>query len=55
MKREEQIEFLAKAKERAGTRAREWQALPSVKAAAKAAYLATVATIREVEKKKANG
>jgi len=46
---------LAKAKERAQTRALEWQAIPSVKAAAKAAYLATVAMLRDLEKKKANG
>jgi hypothetical protein len=55
MTREQQIEFLAKAKERAEARAREWHANPKVKAAAKADYIATLDMICEAEKRKANG
>lgn len=55
MTREEQIEFLAKAKERAETRAREWHANPKVKAAAKADYLATMSMLRDAQKQKGSG
>lgn len=54
MKRDEQIEFLAKAQERAQTRAAEWHADPKVKAAAKADHSLTLALIREAKKRKSN-
>ncbi|MBJ7545046.1 hypothetical protein [Rhodomicrobium udaipurense] len=54
MTREKQIEFLAKARERAELRAREWHADPKVKSAAKADYMATLDMLRQAEKRKVN-
>jgi len=48
MKRDEQIQLLAKAAERAGDRARAWNSRDRVKAAARSAYA-------EIEKRRTGG
>ncbi|WP_164729899.1 hypothetical protein [Rhodomicrobium lacus] len=55
MTREEEIQFLDRAKARAEARAREWHAHQSVKAAAKGDYLNTLQLIKEAKKVKARG